>query len=180
MSELNKSRLEVQRILLNAAQAGMTALGHDGWTVMEFANSAMIRADRVVLLNYTRMRRVGWQSARSHLSDLDFVRTDEWIEEQSWQFHCINRREGAATPSEVLAEDMANDLVAWFNGRGAETLRASGVAPLRVDADSIIVYNDNSDLYQKRAVFTVKIQVPKELTTGDISVDAVIPKVKPI
>lgn len=180
MSELNKSRLEVQRILLNATQAGIAALGHTGWTVMEFANSAMIRADRVVLLNYTRMKRVGWQSAKSHLSDLDFVRTDEWIEEQSWQLHCINKRESTAPSTEILAEDMANDLVAWFNGKGAETLRASGVAPLRVDANGIIVYNDNSDLYQKRAVFTVKIQVPKELTTGDISVDAVIPRVKPI
>jgi hypothetical protein len=35
-------------------------------------------------------------------------------------------------------------------------------------------------LYQKRAVFTVKIIVPKEISAGEIELDALVPKIYPV
>lgn len=180
MSDANKNRLEVQQIVKGAVSAGLAAMGYGGWTVQEFASASFQSADKVVLINLIRSARVGWQASSLVANDDYVARKDEWIEEQSWQIHCINRREGKVTGKEVLAEDIAGMLVTWFNGPGCDYLRMKGCASLRIDGDSIIVYNDNSDLYQKRAVFTVKIQVPKELTTGDIALDAIIPTVKPI
>jgi hypothetical protein len=54
------------------------------------------------------------------------------------------------------------------------------MSSLRIDADAIFVYNDNSYLYQKRAVFTVKIEVPKEMKSEDIELDALLPKILPV
>ena len=35
-------------------------------------------------------------------------------------------------------------------------------------------------MYQKRAVFTVKVVVPKEVSAGEIEVDALVPKILPV
>ena len=67
----------------------------------------------------------------------------------------------------------------WFNGRGARIAHIRD-GNLRIDSDAVIVYNDNSDLYQKRAVFTVKIQVPKELKSGKSYMDTLVPKIMPV
>ena len=80
----------------------------------------------------------------------------------------------------TIAEDMSGILVTWFNGRGCDYFRKFGCANLRIDSDSIIVYNDDSGLYQKRCVFTVKVQVPKELTARQDVVELLIPDVMPI
>ena len=173
MSTANKNRLEVQKILRDNIIAGMTALGYTGWGVMEFANASMQKADKVVLMNLIRNNRVGWQGHRYEDVANAFKRVDEWIDEQSWQLHIICKRTATTTVADVLPEDVADNLITWFNGVGADLFRKSGVAPLRIDYSSVIVYNDNSDLYQKRAVFTVKIQVPKELTTNQ---DEMTPK----
>ena len=180
MSELKKSRLEVQAILKSCIEDGLAFMQRTGWAVMEFANASFQRADRVVLMNLIGSRRVGWQGRSHSLQDGGLVAKEEWIEEQRWQIHCVCKRGQSASPNDEYPEDACSDLVTWFNGMGCDKLRAHGMANLRIDSDSIFVYTDNSDLYQKRAVFTVKIQVPKEVTTGQDAVDAIIPDVEPI
>ena len=59
-------------------------------------------------------------------------------------------------------------------------MRKRGLAPLIVDDKLIFVYNDNSEIYQKRAVFTVKVQVPKELIMAEEGLDAIKPDIKPV
>ena len=180
MSEKMKSRLEVQKIVRDNILSGFEALGLSGWDVKEFANAHMTKADKVVLMNYIRTRRVGWQGRSYSGEGAYFKKTEDWIDEQHWQIHCIAKRPSNPNASSILAEDMADMLIAWFNGDGAAMFKRSGIGMLLIDTDSIIVYNDNSDLYQKRSVFTLKIQVPKELTTDSIPLDAIVPKILPV
>ena len=180
MSTEKKTRLEVQRILRKVIENGLGALGHEGCAVMEFANASFQNADNIVLLNLIGTKRVGWQARDFSPYDAKLVARENWIEEQKWQIHCIKKRPTSNANIRTTAEDIADDLVTWFNCRGCDELRTYGMANLRIDSDAVIVYNDNSDLYQKRAVFTVKIQVPKELTFEQDVVDAIIPDVEPI
>lgn len=180
MSTANKNRLEVQKIVRDNIMAGLTALGYTGWDVMEFANASLQKVDKAVLMNLVRNNRVGWQGHRYEGVPNALNRVDEWIDEQSWQLHIICKRTTATTVADVLSEDVADNLITWFNGAGADLFRKAGVAPLRIEYSSVIVYNDNSDLYQKRAVFTVKIQVPKELTQEQADIAAVKPRLMPI
>lgn len=180
MSTANKNRLEVQKIIRDSINTCLTQMSHSGWDVMEFANASFQNSSKVILMNYLRSARVGWQANSLQTIDGSLKRKDEWIDEQTWQIHIVCKRMTSAAVTDVLAEDMANNLITWFNGPGVENLRASGVAPLRIDSENIIVYNDNSDLYQKRAVFTLKIQVPKELTFGQNEIEAMMPKVLPV
>jgi hypothetical protein len=80
----------------------------------------------------------------------------------------------------MQAYDIADILIAWFNGKGCEELRKFGVANERIRQGDIIVYNDDSELYQKRAVFTVNLQVPKELMVGEVEMEGILPKIKPV
>ena len=180
MSTEKKTRLEVQKILKKVIENGLGALGHEGCEVMEFANVSFQKSDNIVLLNLIGTKRVGWQARDFSPYDTRLVARENWIEEQRWQIHCIKKRPTSNTNIQTTAEDIADDLVTWFNGRGCDELRTYGMANLRIDSDAVIVYNDNSDLYQKRAVFTVKVQVLKELTFEQDVVDAVIPDVEPI
>ena len=180
MSASNKNRLEVQKILRDTVLDGLSALNESGWEVIEFANASLQKSNKVILLNLVRNNRVGWQSEKDETINDELKRTEEWIEEQSWQLHFICKRVGTATVTDTLAEDLAGNMIVWLNGPGIEVLRSKGVAPLRIENTRVIVYNDNSDLYQKRAVFTVKIQVPKELTFEQEELEAIQPKLKPI
>ena len=71
-------------------------------------------------------------------------------------------------------------LITWFNGKGCDEFRRVGVANLRIDPSSVIVYNDDSNIYQKRAVFTMKLQVPRDFEYGMIAADVLKPKIAPI
>lgn len=180
MSEECKNRYEIQRILTSCLSAGLDAyVGSDnGFGIMEFAQASFLNADRIILYNLIRAKRVGWQQV---ITDANTgKRTDSWIEEQSWQIHSILKSSKNPKITDILATDVAEMLVTWFNGLGCNMLRKSGIACLRIDSDQILVYNDDSELYQKRAVFTVKIQVPKKLSVGEVFVDAVMPDIKPI
>ena len=178
----NKTRYEVQRILRSVALSGLEALGYSGWNVVEFANPEFINFDKVVTLQLMRERRVGWQGfsygAADNASMLN--RKDEWLSEQHWQFQLLMKRPKNPTAETPMAEDIADSLVAWLNGAGMAKLREGGVAPLRIDGTTIFVYNDNSDLYQKRAVFTVKIQVPKEMVYGENALEVIKPDIEPV
>ena len=60
------------------------------------------------------------------------------------------------------------------------SFRANGIAPERIAGATIFVYNDDNEIYQKRAVFTVKLHVPKELKTQQELVEALLPKIRPV
>lgn len=180
MNALTTGRLAIQKIMIGCFDACFKAYALSDWQVMEFANPVLTKANKVILLNCISSRRVGFQghSYSAHDSSLKLLRTDDWLEEQLWQIHCICKR---GTPDAMLPEDMAELLVTWYNGEGCNYLRSKGIASVRIDFMNVFVYNDDSDLYQKRAVFTVKIQVPKELTMAGIEpLDMVKPEVYPV
>lgn len=180
MSIGNKTRLEVQEILKNCIEEGLKRFDYTRWSAKEFANASFQNADGVVLMNRLLSRRAGWQANRYAVGTGGLARVDELIDEQHWQLSVIKKRTNTTTADDALTEDVADNLVTWFNGVGCEWLRGRGVASLRIDADSVIVYNDNSDLYQKRAVFTVKLQVPKEVKQEQAEMEAVKPRLMPI
>lgn len=180
MSAECKSRLEVQTIIRNSILECFRLYKQDGWEVMEFANASFQRANKIILMNLVNTIREGWQAVHYAEMEDGYKRRDEWIETQSWQIHTLLKRTNDTQDTAILAEDIAQLLISWFNGRGCEDLRRNRMASLVIDAESILVYNDNSDLYQKRAVFTVKIQVPKELTTDDASAEMIQPRVEPV
>jgi hypothetical protein len=157
--------LSVQKVLRSVLLSGLDAVGYDGWTVVEFGNPEFINYDRCLTMQLLRQKRVGWQGRSYDIINEDFKRKDEWLTEYQYQVQVLLKRPKNATAETVTAEDVADIMIAWLNGPGVAEFRKYGVAPLRIDGASVFVYNDNSDLYQKRAVFTVKIQVPKELTT---------------
>lgn len=174
MSAENKTRYEIQKILSDCIKLGLNAYigeGH-GFGVMEFAQASFQKADKIVLMNLVRSNRIGFQGYKYPILNDELKRTDEWIECQHWQFHVILKRDSNPTIETRQADDIASILIAWFNGRGCEFLREYGCANERVDASSLVVYTDDSDLYQKRAVFTVKVQVPKELTLNQPDMSA--------
>ena len=184
MSTAYKTRLDVQTILRTVILDGLTQLGQTGWGCMEFANASFQKADKIILLNLISTSRLGWQGGDYAMVTIDedekVRRKEELIELQSWQVHTILKRDSTTNDNSILAEDIASMLISWFNGPGAQALRSNGVATERVDAENLIVYNDNSDLYQKRAVFTVKLQVPKELTIVQNVVDILHPDTMPV
>lgn len=175
MSEANKTRYEIQKILSDAVKDGLTKYigASHGFGVMEFAQASFQKANKIVLLNPVRTRRVGWQSSTYPVISDALKRKEEWIEEQAWQFHVILKKGDSPVITDMQADDVAQLLIAYFNGVGCDYLRTKGVAPLRVADESIIVYNDDSELYQKRAVFTMKLQVPKELSISQDDMTAV-------
>ena len=66
MSEINKTRLEVQTILRECLIEGMSCLGlpaegADAWTIQEFANADFTNGDKLILLNMIREGLAGWQ-----------------------------------------------------------------------------------------------------------------------
>ena len=183
MSEQLKTKYEVIKILRDTLIEGMSMLGMSGWGVMEYGQASFEKADKIILLNNIRNERVGWQAVRYPVAGPQDIlhRRDEWIEEQTWQAHVVLKRTTApVSASTETAEDVADKLVAWLNGAGMGLLRNSGVAPLRIDTNTIFVYNDDSAVYQRRATFSVKVQVPKELTYRQDDMDTVIPKVMPV
>lgn len=178
----SKGRYAVQKILRSVLLSGIEAIGETGWNVVEFGNPEFINFDKVLTMQLLRQKRVGWQGwdyeASVNVRKLD--RKDEWITEYHWQVQILLKRPEVISEETVVAEDVADAMITWMNGPGLNAFRLKGVAPLRIDGASVFVYNDNSDLYQKRAVFTVKIQVPKEMVTGENVLAQIKPDVKPV
>ena len=142
----------------------------DGVDVRRFSQANVVTGDKIVLLNLVSVQRIGWQASNYKSSE----RIDEWIEEQSWQFSCIKKMLKSDTQTTVSADDMCNMLIAWYNGVGNLNLRMKGIANTPIDPTSILVYNDDSDLYQRRPVFTMDLQVPKWLVTASGSTDILV------
>ena len=177
---MKNTRLKVQKILRSVIYEGLNAIGFTGWAVNEFASPKYVSFDKCVLMNFVRSHRLGWQYDNLTGDDSTTVRKDEWLELEHWQLHIIAKRPTDEDSNSIVAEDVASELIAWLNGPGMDRFRANGIAPERIDGATILVYNDDNEIYQKRAVFTVKIEVPKELTTDAIEADAVKPKVMPV
>ena len=177
---MKNSRLKVQKILRSVIYEGLNAIGFTGWDVNEFASPKYVSFDKCVLMNLVRSHRLGWQYDNLTGDDSTTVRKDEWLELEHWQLHVIAKRPTAADADSVVAEDVASELVAWLNGPGMNRFRANGIAPERIDGATILVYNDDNEIFQKRVVFTVKIQVPKELITDEHEIEAIKPDVMPV
>lgn len=181
MSSENKNRIEVQDALIEVIEEGLALLQYTGWTVMEYAPSQFASFDKVISLQLLRSRNAGWQGHKDRMVDGKPVTVETWIDQQSWQVQIILKRKRKIDGSSILAEDIANNLSAWLNSAyGVMAMRRRGLAPLIIDDKLIFVYNDNSEIYQKRAVFTVKVQVPKELIVAEEGLDAIKPDIKPV
>lgn len=174
-----KGEYQIFKILREACIEGMNRMGiTDGFDVRRFAQAHLATGNKLVLLNLVDAERVGWQghSYRFDVSSGKELRTDEWIDQQSWHFHIIKKMEKDDNVDTVTADDMANMMITWFNGPGVEYLKSRGLANLVIDPHSIMVYNDDSDLYQRRVVFSMKIQIPKSFTVDEnfVSIDAIV------
>lgn len=181
MSSENKNRIEVQDALIAVIEEGLALLQYTGWTVMEYAPSQFASFDKVISLQLLRSRNAGWQGHEDRVVDGRPVTVEKWIDQQSWQVQIILKRKMRIDGSSILAEDIANNLAAWLNSaHGVIAMKKRGLAPLIIDDKLIFVYNDNSEIYQKRAVFTVKVQVPKELTMSEVEMEVLLPKIKPV
>ena len=181
MSSENKNRIEVQDALIAVIEEGLALLQYTGWTVMEYAPSQFASFDKVISLQLLRSRNAGWQGHEDRMVDGRPVTVEKWIDQQSWQVQIILKRKRRIDDSSILAEDIANNLAAWLNSaHGVIAMKKRGLAPLIIDDKLIFVYNDNSEIYQKRAVFTVKVQVPKELTMSEVEMEVLLPKIKPV
>lgn len=178
---MKNNRLKVQKILRSVIAEGLRSIGLTGWNIQEFASPQYTSLDKCILLNLVRVQRLGWQWSNTVDGDVSGVkRKDEWLELEHWQIHVIAKRPTTADENTVVAEDVTDALAAWLNGAGMELFRRNGVAPERIDSNTILVYNDDNEIYQKRGVFTVKIQVLKELTTDEMEAEATKPKIKPV
>lgn len=181
MSSENKNRIEVQDALIAVIEEGLALLQYTGWAVMEYAPSQFASFDKVISLQLLRSRNAGWQGHEDRMVNGRPVTVEKWIDQQSWQVQIILKRKRRIDGASILAEDIANNLAAWLNSaHGVIAMKKRGLAPLIVDDKLIFVYNDNSEIYQKRAVFTVKVQVPKELTMSEVEMEVLLPKIKPV
>lgn len=186
MSESLKTKYDILEILRNVTLAGIEAFGYGNFSFMEFGQASFQSADGFdgyILANLVRNRRITWVSGKYENGPGGvLLGKDEWIDEQHWQLHVVLKRRGGSPSSgeTAVAEDVATNLITWLNGHGVPLLRAKGVAPLVVDASRVFTYNDDSWIYQKRAVFTVKIQVPKEFKYEQKPMDIAKPSVLPI
>lgn len=165
-----------QECLLGLAKFGI----NEGADVRRFAQASLADGDKLVLLNHIENQRIGWQAFeyKTSLTTGDLTRTDNWIDEQTWQVSFIKRMLKTDTVDTVTADDMCCLLMGWLNGNGMLNLRKDGIAVLPIDSDSIMVYNDNSDLYQRRPVFTMNLQIVKKFTDTGAWIDAISGHVK--
>ena len=168
MSQTNKTRFEVQTIIKSAITKALTDLSISGWDIREFANPSLQKGNKLILLNYVRNDRVGWQSGSDVVENQQFKHREQWIECQTWHLHIIAKRTDSTTDSSIIAEDVANNIIAWFNGVGLAYLRNKGVSINVISNSQILVYDDNSELYQKRIVVPIRFNVPKVLLSNQV------------
>ena len=182
MSESMKGEFEVFKILRDCAMLGLAAFGIDKTEVQRFAQANMEHADRLVLFNLVGHGRYGWQYRTYSASELPgkLGRKENWIDEQSWQVSTLKRMRNSDTESTASADDVAECLVTWFNGKGLEYLRTKGMSTLPIDPREIMVYNDDSSLYQRRPVFNMTVLVPKMFSTETPKVVALEVETHPI
>lgn len=174
MSDSMKTKYEVQKYLIASIKNGLIAFGQtktvSGKTVarfdcVEFGQPMMWKLDECIALNHIANKRIGWQGRTYLTSSLLYYKKSEWLEEQLWNVHVLLKRKmsnGAPTVDTITAEDVAEMLKTWFNDNGCAELRTNHISVLPIDHTDVILYNDDSSLYQKRAVIRMSLIVPKE------------------
>ena len=168
MSKDNKTRLEVQSILRECILIGLNRMGipetgEGSWQVQEFANATFNNGDRLILLNMIDESTSGWQFEEEGIEADGSKTTYQCRNEiQRWQIHTIAKFKKDASNEDLYAMDMANKLKFWLNGPCTQELRKRGLSIFRIDDYDVLVYNDDSSVYQKRAVLSIKLFVPKK------------------
>ncbi|MCQ2299916.1 MAG: hypothetical protein MJZ81_07330 [Bacteroidales bacterium] len=179
MSDSMKNLYEVLRILRASVLEAFAAFHLEGWNCMEFAQSRMTSGDKVVLIQNTKSRRVGFQGFEfKRKPDGGAYRVDDWLEEQTWTFTIVAKRPVDKTTGEtrisgetIVSEDVGSMLQTWFNGPGALRLREKAkFGVLRVPDGETSEYKDDSDVSQKKTVLSVNVQVPKEFSFDEEAV----------
>lgn len=182
MSVENRLENEVFALLRECAILGLASYGYDqGTEVQRFAQANMNYKDKLVLMHLVSHSKVGWQ-AHYYKNDplLGLRRSEEWIDEQHWSVSTIKRMQQIDTKDTVSADDIALALVTWFNGMGLEWLRTKGMATLPIDPTEIMVYTDDSQLYQRRPVFEMVVQVPKAFAAKSNEITALEVETHPV
>lgn len=185
MSEAMKNEYEVFKILRECILEGLSVMGvSDGVDVRRFAQANFNNGDKLVLVNFVKSGRAGWQAAKYENENDTYGskknRVDRWIEEQTYQISVMKRMRKDDTSDTISAEDISTRLISWFNGRGLDWLRERNISNYLIDPNSIIVYNDDSDLYQRRPVFDVTLVVNKQFKIEEPDLDIFGVKTKPI
>ena len=180
----NKGRARIQRILKGVIEDCLTHFSESGWSVVEYGNPEIFSLDKAVTLQLMRTKRDGVVASYygdSTTGDDSVERSSEWLETQSWQVQVIKKRPKKIEEDTVLAEDVADILITWFNDdKGINAFRKAGIAPFRIDSQDTFTYIDNSEVYQKRAVFTLKLNVPKRILFQESPLDMIKPDVFPV
>ena len=185
MSAEMRSENEVFKTIRDCIIDGLTTFGiENGVDVRRFAQANFNHGDKLVLMNFVKTSRAGFQATRYRNATIGgetkFTRRDEWIEEQTYQISCIKKMQKDDTVETITAEDIATSLITWFNGRGLDWLRERNLSCYPIDPNSIIVYNDDSDLYQRRPVFNVTFIVNKSFKLAQDHADILGVETKPI
>lgn len=92
-------------------------------------------------------------------------RTDSWVDEMSWEICVLKKRMTEPVSSDTITgEDVIDMLIGWFNGPGLDYFREFGIAGLYVLKSSVKPYQDDSDVGQYKASFSLKTRVIRSLT----------------
>lgn len=163
----------------------MTALktfGITGFSVQRFAQANITNSDGLVLLNHIRTKREGWEWKKFECisKDAELYAEYGWIESVIYQIHIIKKMTNGDTETTITGEDVANRLIAWFNGPGIDKLKDENISNLLIDQDDIMIYNDDSDQYQRRVVFSLNLIVNKKFSQAEPSLNICGVKTKPI
>ena len=185
MSAERMGEYEVFALLRTCLMNGLSEFGiSTGVDVRRFAQANFNHGDKLVLLNLVKTARVGWQARSYGMAEFDkvdkFARKDSWIEEQTYQVSCIKKMLKTDDETTLTAEDMSTSLITWLNGRGLDWLREHELSCYPIDPNSIIVYNDDSDLYQRRPVFSVTVIVNKSFKVAHPDVEVVGVETMPV
>lgn len=181
MSAELRGEYEVLALIRSCIIEGLKTYGIDsGIDVRMFAQANFNHGDKLVLLNLINTKRCGRQMTDyvgGNTNDV-YSRRDSWIEERTYQVSVMKKMNKDDDENTVTAEDISMRLISWFNGLGLDWLRENGLSCYPIDPNSIIVYNDDSDLYQRRPVFAVTVIVNKsfKLAQPDIKIIGVVTK----
>ena len=157
-------------ILKSFVEDGLSTFGYTGWSVQQRNSAEIANVNSCVMIEKILDKRIGFQATRYKVSD-SIKQRWEWIDEYTYQVTSLKKRTNVDDTDTISAEDVCNALISWFNSEmGCSSLRSSGMASVRVANERVIVYNDDSGLYQKEPSFDVRIQIPK---TKEITVNAV-------
>ena len=171
MSEENKTKFEVQKVLRENILAGLKALGIDAakYTVMEAGQTPPTSKGDVILFKMETSGQIGWQAAKMRVvgatGSRRLTRSDEFIDHQEWLIVVLRHRRTDDTITTMQSEDVARCLISWFNGRGCEFFRQHGMANTNIRENPVNLYKSTSDVYERSSSFKLKLQVPKAIVS---------------